>query len=188
MISPSSNRSGSLLDNITAYLRKLLSRVARQPLQSIDPNAPIETFGVRAVLQMTNDLEESLGWLPKTLYFEYPNLAALAQYFAESYPDKFSSLLGCNTAEEKANTFCQESRGNGTAPASLGQVDFRQHDQGENIAIVGLACRFPYARNMHEFWNNLRNGRDCIEEIPGSRWDYRLYFDEERNKLGKTYG
>ncbi|MBZ5526240.1 MAG: SDR family NAD(P)-dependent oxidoreductase, partial [Acidobacteriia bacterium] len=36
--------------------------------------------------------------------------------------------------------------------------------------------------------NNLRNGRDCIEEIPGSRWDYRLYFDEERNKLGKTYG
>jgi acyl transferase domain-containing protein/enoyl-CoA hydratase/carnithine racemase/acyl carrier protein/SAM-dependent methyltransferase len=188
MINSFSKPSGALVDNVTAYLRKVLSRVADRPLQSIDANAPIETFGVRAILQMTNELEKSLGWLRKTLYFERPNLAALAEYFAESYPDKFKALLGWSTEQEKANALCEESKQNGTAPASLKQVDYRQADQGQNIAIVGLACRFPYARNMHEFWDNLRNGRDCIEEIPRSRWDYRLYFDEERNKLGKTYG
>ena len=188
MINPSVNTSsGFLLDKVTAHLRKVLSSVANLPLLSIDVNAPIEVFGVRAVLHMTNDLEKSLGWLSKTLYFEYSTLAALARYVVESYPDKLSALLGGDIAEEKPNAFCQESRENAPDPASLKQVDCRQHDGGDNIAIVGLSCRFPDARNMHEFWENLRNGRDCIEEIPENRWDYRLYFDEERNKLGKTY-
>lgn len=30
------------------------------------------------------------------------------------------------------------------------------------IAIIGMAGRFPGARNLHEFWQNLRNGVECI--------------------------
>ncbi|CAM2068661.1 SDR family NAD(P)-dependent oxidoreductase [Sulfidibacter corallicola] len=34
---------------------------------------------------------------------------------------------------------------------------------GENdIAIVGMACRFPGARNIHEYWHNLQNGVESI--------------------------
>ncbi|WP_449870985.1 beta-ketoacyl synthase N-terminal-like domain-containing protein [Mycobacterium simulans] len=33
----------------------------------------------------------------------------------------------------------------------------RSHD----IAIIGLACRFPGASNPGEFWHLLRNGRDA---------------------------
>ena len=32
----------------------------------------------------------------------------------------------------------------------------------ESIAIVGMAGRFPQARNLEEFWRNLREGRECI--------------------------
>ena len=32
----------------------------------------------------------------------------------------------------------------------------------EAIAIVGMAGRFPHARNVEEFWRNLRAGRECI--------------------------
>jgi amino acid adenylation domain-containing protein len=32
----------------------------------------------------------------------------------------------------------------------------------EAVAIVGLAGRFPRARNLDEFWRNLRNGVECI--------------------------
>src|SRR5262249_46300828 len=56
-----------------------------------------------------------------------------------------------------------------------------------DIAIIGIAGRYPQARDLKEFWENLRKGRDCITEIPPERWDYRLYFDPDKNKLGTTY-
>lgn len=43
----------------------------------------------------------------------------------------------------------------------------------ELIAIVGMSGRFPMARDLREFWENLRDGRDCISEIPQDRWDWR---------------
>ena len=55
-----------------------------------------------------------------------------------------------------------------------------------DIAIIGLAGRYPGARDLRAFWENLRNGRDCITEIPPERWDHRLYFDTDKNKPGKT--
>src|SRR5262249_43940870 len=41
-----------------------------------------------------------------------------------------------------------------------------------DIAIIGVAGRYPQARDLMEFWKNLRDGRDCITEIPPERWDY----------------
>ncbi len=32
----------------------------------------------------------------------------------------------------------------------------------ESIAIIGMAGRFPQARNLDEFWHNLRAGKECI--------------------------
>src|SRR3954467_10209186 len=32
----------------------------------------------------------------------------------------------------------------------------------ESIAIIGMAGRFPQAKNLEEFWRNLREGKECI--------------------------
>ncbi|MEY2932530.1 MAG: hypothetical protein RL033_3279, partial [Pseudomonadota bacterium] len=37
------------------------------------------------------------------------------------------------------------------------------HTADEPIAIVGMAGRFPRARNLAEFWQHLRDGRECIQ-------------------------
>lgn len=34
-----------------------------------------------------------------------------------------------------------------------------------SVAIIGIACRFPGAANVSEFWQNLRNGIDCISHF-----------------------
>ncbi|MEV5343586.1 type I polyketide synthase, partial [Streptomyces sp. NPDC052676] len=41
----------------------------------------------------------------------------------------------------------------------------------EPIAVVGLDCRFPGARDPAEFWSLLRDGRDGTGRVPSGRWD-----------------
>ncbi|MBZ5509053.1 MAG: SDR family NAD(P)-dependent oxidoreductase, partial [Acidobacteriia bacterium] len=44
----------------------------------------------------------------------------------------------------------------------------------QDVAIVGMAGRYPKAKNLSELWENLRQGKDCIEEIPADRYEMRL--------------
>ncbi|NOX92665.1 MAG: hypothetical protein GXP18_09540, partial [Gammaproteobacteria bacterium] len=47
--------------------------------------------------------------------------------------------------------------------------------------------RYPQARNLDEFWANLRDGKDCITEVPKERWDWREYYSEDRTRPGSHY-
>jgi acyl transferase domain-containing protein/phosphopantetheinyl transferase len=40
----------------------------------------------------------------------------------------------------------------------------------KDIAIVGMACVFPKAANIRQFWSNLVNGVDAIDSPPPGRW------------------
>lgn len=50
----------------------------------------------------------------------------------------------------------------------------RRAPQKQEIAIVGMAGRYPNARNLGELWENLAQGRDCISDIPADRYERRL--------------
>ncbi|MGQ8874251.1 condensation domain-containing protein [Paenibacillus sp. TSA_86.1] len=39
----------------------------------------------------------------------------------------------------------------------------------EQVAVIGLSCRMPKARNTDEFWDNLVKGVDCVGEFPEQR-------------------
>ncbi|NRD88028.1 polyketide synthase, partial [Burkholderia pseudomallei] len=49
-----------------------------------------------------------------------------------------------------------------------------------DIAVIGMAGRYPQADDLQQYWDNLRDGRDCIEEIPPHRWDWRKHYDPAR--------
>jgi acyl transferase domain-containing protein/phosphopantetheinyl transferase len=46
-----------------------------------------------------------------------------------------------------------------------------------DIAVVGMACVFPKAANVRQFWSNLVNGVDAIDRPPPGRWQDRRNFD-----------
>jgi acyl transferase domain-containing protein/tryptophanase/acyl carrier protein len=43
-----------------------------------------------------------------------------------------------------------------------------------DIAVIGMAGRYPKAKNLAELWDNLAGGRHCVEEIPADRYAWRL--------------
>ena len=55
-----------------------------------------------------------------------------------------------------------------------------------DVAIIGVACRFPGADNIDSFWENLKNGVDSVTEIPAERFDVGAYYDPDGRKPGKT--
>ncbi|UTH76433.1 SDR family NAD(P)-dependent oxidoreductase [Chromobacterium sp. IIBBL 290-4] len=56
-----------------------------------------------------------------------------------------------------------------------------------DIAIIGLAGRYPMAADLDQLWQNLKNGRDCVTEIPQDRWDHAAIFSPKKGEVGKTY-
>ncbi|MFJ9059964.1 type I polyketide synthase [Streptomyces sp. NPDC102409] len=54
------------------------------------------------------------------------------------------------------------------------------------IAVVGMGCRLPQARNVEEFWDNLVANRDCITPVPPERFDITPFWAEESGTPGRT--
>jgi acyl transferase domain-containing protein/NAD(P)H-dependent flavin oxidoreductase YrpB (nitropropane dioxygenase family)/NADP-dependent 3-hydroxy acid dehydrogenase YdfG len=57
----------------------------------------------------------------------------------------------------------------------------------EDIAIVGMACHFPRAQGLREYWQNIIRGVDAIREVSDDRWSAALLFDEQRRTPDKVY-
>lgn len=83
--------------------------------------------------------------IPVIRVFEYPTLRMLLRYLIEG--------------TEGGEVPTQARRAKSAAEAT---ETFRA---GHDIAIVGMACRFPGARNVEEFWANLLDGRDTIADL-----------------------
>ncbi|HYJ85573.1 MAG TPA: SDR family NAD(P)-dependent oxidoreductase, partial [Pyrinomonadaceae bacterium] len=58
---------------------------------------------------------------------------------------------------------------------------------GNEIAIIGISGRFPGAKNVDEFWQNLAAGKSSITEVPKDRWDIDAYYDSDHRVLDKTH-
>ena len=56
-----------------------------------------------------------------------------------------------------------------------------------DIAVIGIGTLLPKAYHPEEFWSNIVAKLDAITEIPLQRWDWRLYFDEDRRARDKVY-
>ncbi|MGV9900338.1 SDR family NAD(P)-dependent oxidoreductase, partial [Streptomyces tendae] len=56
------------------------------------------------------------------------------------------------------------------------------------VAVIGLAGQYPQAADVDAFWRLLAEGRDCITEVPGDRWDHAAIHDPEHGRPGRTYG
>jgi acyl transferase domain-containing protein/acyl carrier protein len=57
----------------------------------------------------------------------------------------------------------------------------------EPIAVVGMACRFPGAGSVEDFWQLMADGRDAVSEVPSDRWNVDEFYDPLLKDTGKTY-
>ncbi|MBP0042085.1 MAG: acyltransferase domain-containing protein, partial [Roseofilum sp. SBFL] len=61
-----------------------------------------------------------------------------------------------------------------------------EQKNGADIAIIGMACRFPGADDYNQYWENLEKGVNSISEIPFQRWDLKKHYSPIPNQPNKT--
>ncbi|WP_322807154.1 beta-ketoacyl synthase N-terminal-like domain-containing protein, partial [Thermanaerothrix sp.] len=55
------------------------------------------------------------------------------------------------------------------------------------VAIVGVGAILPDAPDAPTFWQNIKQGRYSVTEVPRERWDPDLYYDPDPRAPDKTY-
>ena len=59
-------------------------------------------------------------------------------------------------------------------------------DRSDDIAIIGMACVFPRAANMHQYWENILAKVDAISDPPAD-WEAELFWDPDSTENDRTY-
>lgn len=58
----------------------------------------------------------------------------------------------------------------------------------DEIAIVGIGCRFPGGVDgPQSFWELLAQGRDATRSVPSDRWEVQKFYDPDKTKIGKSH-
>lgn len=55
------------------------------------------------------------------------------------------------------------------------------------VALIGLGGLFPRSGNLREFWGNVVDAADCIEDVPETHWRVDDYYDPDPGVPDKTY-
>ncbi|WP_460490614.1 beta-ketoacyl synthase N-terminal-like domain-containing protein, partial [Corynebacterium nasicanis] len=137
------------VEQLRGWLRDWVVGVTGLAPEEITDTKPMENFGLssRDAVVLSGELENLLGvQLDATIAYEYPTIQALAQRLADGEP------------AARTRPRVRYTGGTEQTPGT--------HD----IAIIGMAGRFPGAENLAEYWAMLVEGRDGTGELPIGRW------------------
>jgi mycoketide-CoA synthase len=151
-----------LLDLVCSHIATVLGNTTAE---AIDPDKAFQELGFDSLtaVEMRNRLKAATGLaLSPTLIFDYPTPSRLASYFR-------TELAG--------------------VPHEVKNVPAVRITGDDQIAIVGMACRYPGGVNSPEdLWDMVIEGRDVVTEFPADRgWDLANLYNPDPDVPGSCY-
>ena len=171
------------------YLIEAMAREFKIPGSRIRPKAPLQNYGIDSVLitKFNVSLGRVFGELPKTLFFQYQTVRELAAYFVSEHGARLREVTGVavqHTAHSNAEAAVPVQHETIITTAEH-EMRIQEH---RDVAIIGMAGKFPGADSVEEFWRNLKAGMNCITEIPPERWDHSVYWNADKDaEEGSSY-
>jgi acyl transferase domain-containing protein len=188
-----------LNDRVLDRLKEVFNGVAGVGLERIKEEEALGNYGIDSnmIAQLNEKLSAVFERLPKTVFYEYSSLKALCDYLVEGYPVeclRWTAMHDTGYAGKAKRREQSENDGQQETPPRDHTPKRRASQSGpvrrEKIAIVGMSARFPGANSLSDYWQNLRNGKNCIGLIPPGRWSFEDFFVEDVEtavERGKSY-
>ncbi|NUR27213.1 MAG: SDR family NAD(P)-dependent oxidoreductase, partial [Catenulispora sp.] len=176
------------------YVKKVFAEVLKFDAADLDDTSQFDAFGIDSLvsLAIVDRFERDLGELPSTLLFEQQTIAVLAEYLLQNRAEQLSGVLAPSAPSAPSTTPVPSatvvaSEPTASAAASAPTPPSRPESVSSDIAIIGVAGRYPGSPDLDAFWRNLASGTDCVTEVPADRWDWREHFDARRGRPQHTY-
>ncbi|KAA6449525.1 beta-ketoacyl synthase N-terminal-like domain-containing protein [Bacillus swezeyi] len=166
-------------DRIRSYITDKLADKMADPSKLSLTKVHIMDLGIDSsqLIALTRELEsETQIELNPTLFFEYPTVQELTDFFAGKHERSFVQLLG-GANQQQAFPDIKENK---IKPIHTDErkTDGTKEYPADGIAIIGMSGQFPKANHVTEYWDNLIHGKNCISEVPEERWDWREYAEK----------
>ena len=176
----------SLREATQRQLVRLFAEATERSAAQIDPFDSMENYGLDSIIvnKLNTSLADVFPNLSKTLFFEFRTVAALSEHLLTRQTDACRIWTShTDDAEPEGVASPRASLPVLAAPAPKSQ-------SREPIAIIGVSGMYPQAQDLDAYWRNLREGRDCISEIPAERWSIDGFFEPDVDRAieqGKSY-
>lgn len=144
------------IQQMREWLRTWVANTTGLDVAEISDERSMQDFGLssRDVVVLSGDLERLLGTtLDATIAYEFNTIAALAEHL----------MQGCGSGAAFGSDATASA---GAASSAGGPLPLSQRD----IAVVGMAGRYPGADNADEMWELFSNYRSGVGELPAGRW------------------
>lgn len=172
------------------FFKELIGSALKIPVEQLNVNELLEKYGVDSIIvvQLGNRLNEFFPDVNSSIFFEHPTIDKLVEYFLGFHRFVFLNLLGFQIDSNEFDVLEKAK-----VPVAEGKIEVAFSSSEKTairkmeIAIIGVAGRFPMARDMDSFYDKLKKGTDCITEVPAERWDWKQYFDNDMTIPGKSY-
>lgn len=195
-------QGNDIISQAQNYVITVLSDVLKLDKGRIEIEETLENYGVDSlvVMELNKRFEKDFGKLPATLLFENVTVGKLSEYFIQKHPEALKNITGIEAnvpAESHYSSVIGNMKINQNAVSCLKQEGSRNQSDiclqsefcsSRDIAVIGVSGRYPGASDINSFWEKLRDGIDCVVEVPPERWDYKPYYSPDRSiRKGKTY-
>ncbi|MCP4936806.1 MAG: polyketide synthase, partial [bacterium] len=174
-------------------LKKSLSEMLYIKQKEIDPDEQFIDMGMDSIIgvEWIRALNEQYGIsIAVTKIYDYPNISKLA-VFLEKELSKHRQVHPEQSKKERAGKSEAASTVQ-SVPRHSAVLSHKSNktlfdDTDSSIAVIGISGQFPEANTLAQFWDNLAHGKDCISEIPDTRWSISEYYHPDPHISGKTY-
>lgn len=137
-----------------AWLHDWVARTTDTDPADIADDRPLEESGLssRDVVVLSGDLERLLGvTLDATVAYEYNTVDSLASYVMA----RVSGTSGSDRVP---------------GPQAASAAGAWQDPSDRQVAVVGMAARYPGAESVSQMWKLFEQGRSGVGDLPEGRW------------------
>ena len=171
---------------VQQLLAKDIEEILKIKTSDISASDEFEALGFESVTFAEFAQRINHRWqlkLTPTTFYSYHTIGELSKHVI-SLSD-FSMLTQTEKLQEQSPKITEEDK---QGKFQRTPYSSRSHD---DVAIIGIHGIFPQAENLDEYWDNLVSGRNCITEIPETRWNWQdVYGDpnKDENKTNSKWG
>lgn len=196
----------SVLEKLEQSIQAIAAEVLEAESSQLDVEDNIGDFGFDSISlkDFADNIGEQFGIeVSPTVFFAKSTIRELSEFLLEEYKTEVEAVYaqGEEEIEQKLEEEKIEKPENSVKTERfipLSQkynekpnVSKSRPDKKTKVAIVGMSFKLPGADTKDELWDVLVHQKDCIDEIPKERWDWRKYYckdNQEDNKTNSRWG